>query len=342
MGGQIVDASAVAAPKPRNTENEKRALKEGRIPEAWTQKPALAQKDRDARWTVKYSKAKPSADGARRVDIAIPMFGYRNHVGIDRRHGLIRTWTATDAARHDGAQLPALLDRVNTGSGVWADTAYRSAKNESRLEAPRLQEPHPPQEAAGQADAEACLPRQRREVRGPGPCRACLRPPEGIHGAGDPHHRPRPGKGEDRPREACLQPAPHGPAGKSSRRGVTMSHGNGGMENSAEPSAANRATSTSRPQSHLRAGAAIRVLGGVRLAPSVLQQLLADQPAAAPFAQLLVGTETGDDTAVWQLDAQTCWIPTTDFFMPMVDDPRDFWRIAATNAISDVYAMGGA
>ena len=61
---------------------------------------------------MKYSKAKPSADGAKRVDIAIPMFGYKNHVGIDRRHGLIRTWSATDAARHDGAQLPGLLDKA--------------------------------------------------------------------------------------------------------------------------------------------------------------------------------------------------------------------------------------
>lgn len=80
---------------------------------------------------------------------------------------------------------------------------------------------------------------------------------------------------------------------------------------------------------------------GCKLAPSVLQQLLADQPAAQAYRQLLVGTETGDDAAVWQLDDDTCVIATTDFFMPMVDDPRDFGRIAATNAISDVYAMGG-
>src|SRR5262245_59762569 len=80
---------------------------------------------------------------------------------------------------------------------------------------------------------------------------------------------------------------------------------------------------------------------GCKLAPSVLQQLLADQPVAAPFAQLLVGTETADDAAVWQLDENTCIIATTDFFMPMVDDPCDFGRIAAANAISDVYAMGG-
>ncbi|WEX90109.1 selenide, water dikinase SelD [Sinorhizobium garamanticum] len=80
---------------------------------------------------------------------------------------------------------------------------------------------------------------------------------------------------------------------------------------------------------------------GCKLAPSVLQQLLADQPAGGPFSRLIVGTETGDDAAVWRLDDETCVIATTDFFMPMVDDPFDFGRIAATNAISDVYAMGG-
>jgi selenide, water dikinase len=81
---------------------------------------------------------------------------------------------------------------------------------------------------------------------------------------------------------------------------------------------------------------------GCKLAPSVLQELLANQAAATPFAKLLVGTETGDDAAVWQLDASTCVVATTDFFMPIVDDPVDFGRIAATNAISDVYAMGAS
>ena len=99
MGGQIADASIIAAPKQRNTEGEKAEIRAGRIPRAWKDKPAkLAQKDRDARWTVKWSKAKPAADGSPRVDLAVPAFGYKNHVGIDRRHGLIRTWTATDAA----------------------------------------------------------------------------------------------------------------------------------------------------------------------------------------------------------------------------------------------------
>ncbi|HEY4142649.1 MAG TPA: selenide, water dikinase SelD [Pseudolabrys sp.] len=80
---------------------------------------------------------------------------------------------------------------------------------------------------------------------------------------------------------------------------------------------------------------------GCKLAPSVLQNLLVDQPLATPYRQLLVGTETGDDAAVWQLEDGTCVIATTDFFTPVVDDPTDFGRIAATNAISDVYAMGG-
>src|SRR5215470_14497937 len=80
---------------------------------------------------------------------------------------------------------------------------------------------------------------------------------------------------------------------------------------------------------------------GCKLAPAVLQQLLVDHPAVSPYRQLLVGIETGDDAAVWQLDDGTCVIATTDFFMPVVDDPYDFGRIAATNAISDVYAMGG-
>ena len=79
---------------------------------------------------------------------------------------------------------------------------------------------------------------------------------------------------------------------------------------------------------------------GCKLAPAVLQELLANQPAAAPFRQLLVGVETGDDAAVWKVDDSTCVVATTDFFMPVVDDPFDFGRIAATNAISDIYAMG--
>ena len=87
---------------------------------------------------MKWSKAKPADDGSPRVDLAVPAFGYKNHIGIDRRHGLIRTWAATDAARHDGAQLPNLTSKANTGSEVWADTAYRSKANEKHLADYRL------------------------------------------------------------------------------------------------------------------------------------------------------------------------------------------------------------
>jgi len=93
----------------------------------------LRQKDRDARWTVKYTKAKPIESGRSRVDLAVPLFGYKNHIGIDRRHRLIRRWRVTDAARHDGALLPQLIDTNNTASNVRADTAYRSQANEQFL-----------------------------------------------------------------------------------------------------------------------------------------------------------------------------------------------------------------
>ena len=134
MGGQIVDATIVSAPKQRNTEEEKAAIREGRIPEGWQSRPAkLAQKDRDARWTLKTTKAKPSGGESKRIDLAIPAFGYKNHIAIDRRHGLIRQWTVSHAAAHDGARLEAVLDKRNMAAQVWADTAYRSAKNEAML-----------------------------------------------------------------------------------------------------------------------------------------------------------------------------------------------------------------
>ena len=135
MSGQLVDASIVAAPKQRNTRAEKDAIRDGRVPEDWRQKPAqLRQKDRDARWTVKTTKAKPRGEGETpMVDLAIPEFGYQNHISADRRHRLIRRWLVTDAAAHAGARLADLLDAGNTASDVWADTGYRSRKNEALL-----------------------------------------------------------------------------------------------------------------------------------------------------------------------------------------------------------------
>ena len=150
MGGQILDATVVQARQARLTAEEKAVVRGGGTPSGWS--PARrAQIDRDARWTLKRGRKRPPPeDGTSRrqqVEIAVPVFGYKSHVGIDRRHGLIRTWTITHAAAHDGGQLERLLDAGNTASQVWADTAYRSAANlavfAKRGLTARLQRPKP-------------------------------------------------------------------------------------------------------------------------------------------------------------------------------------------------------
>jgi IS5 family transposase len=118
-GGQIVDASIVSAPKQRNSKEENEAIKAGKTPEGWAEQPAKnAQKDKDARWTKKHGKS---------------FYGYKNHIGMDKMHKLIRKWDATDAAVHDSQKLDAVLDASNTSKEVWADSAYRSAGSEQRL-----------------------------------------------------------------------------------------------------------------------------------------------------------------------------------------------------------------
>ena len=98
MSGQILDATLVAAPKQRNTNAEKADLREGRIPEDWQDKPAkLSHKDRHARWTLKFTKAKRQDDGTMpSSDLAIPFFGYKSHISIDRKFRFIRKWKTTD------------------------------------------------------------------------------------------------------------------------------------------------------------------------------------------------------------------------------------------------------
>ena len=84
---------------------------------------------------------------------------------------------------------------------------------------------------------------------------------------------------------------------------------------------------------------------GCKISPTVLREILADTPfashMAAAYPDLLVGIEHGDDAAVYRLNDEQAIVATTDFFMPIVDDPYEFGRIAATNALSDVYSMGG-
>ena len=138
MGGQIVDATVIEARKPRLSRDEKATLRDGGTPSGWS-KARTRQIDRDGRWTLKRGK-KPLPQNTERqgVQIAVPMFGYKNHIGIDCRHGFIRRFTVTHAARHDGSQLANVLDPANTARGVWADTAYRSQANLALLRKRRL------------------------------------------------------------------------------------------------------------------------------------------------------------------------------------------------------------
>ena len=92
--------------------------------DGWADKPTKrCQKDVNARWTKKHGKTH---------------YGYKNHVNLDRKHKLIRRYHVTDAAMHDSQAVDQLLTRGNTGSGVWADAAYRSAEIETTLKAKGL------------------------------------------------------------------------------------------------------------------------------------------------------------------------------------------------------------
>ena len=150
MGGQIVDATVVEARRPRLTADEKATVKGGDVPAHWS-KAKRAQMDTDGRWTLKRGRKRSAGDGQPKAWVAdaivVPVFGYKNHLEIDRRHGFIRRFAVTDAAAHDGRQLSQLLDPANTASGVWADTAYRSAANVALLArrglVPHLQRPKP-------------------------------------------------------------------------------------------------------------------------------------------------------------------------------------------------------
>ena len=127
-GGQMVDATIVPVPTQRNSRDENEAVKAGRIPEEWDNKPAkLRQKDRDARWTKKHGRS---------------FFGYKNHVNADAKHKLIRRYEVTDAAVHDSQKLDGLLNKGNTSADVFADSAYRSSRDRGATARQRLQEPY--------------------------------------------------------------------------------------------------------------------------------------------------------------------------------------------------------
>ena len=141
MAGQIVDASLVPAPRQRNTDGEKQAIKDGQTArEIWPDQPnKAAQKDVSARWTLKIGgKVRYRPDGTPLPMIAVPVFGYKSHISIDRQFGFIREYAVTSASEADGRMLRRLVTTGNTSGDVWADSAYRSQSNEKWLAARML------------------------------------------------------------------------------------------------------------------------------------------------------------------------------------------------------------
>ena len=136
MGGQIIDATLVAAPKPRNSRDENARIKAGETARTiWPDQSArAAQKDTDARWTLKFAKAKVTEGGRKLADIAIPAFGYKSTISICRRFGFIRKGKTTNGACFDGHRLQDVVMCDNADPDVWADTAYRSKDSEEWLQ----------------------------------------------------------------------------------------------------------------------------------------------------------------------------------------------------------------
>lgn len=138
MSGQIVDASLVPAPKHRDGDGERKAIKAGKSAwEIWPDEPnKAAQKDTSARWTLKVGgKQRHRPDGTPPPMIATPVFGYEPRIGIDRRFGFIRAAAVTSAAEAEGRMLRHIVTTDDTGGEVRADSAYRSQSNEKWLAA---------------------------------------------------------------------------------------------------------------------------------------------------------------------------------------------------------------
>ncbi len=119
QGGQIVDATLIPVPKQHNSKAENECIKGKEVPSDWQEKPhKRSQKNTDARWTKKRGKS---------------YFGYKNHIGIDAEHRLIRRYVVTDASVHDLQVLGQLLDEDNDSDTIWGDSAYRSEDTDDTL-----------------------------------------------------------------------------------------------------------------------------------------------------------------------------------------------------------------
>jgi hypothetical protein len=170
--------------------------------------PKLRQKDRDARWTVKTTKADPKDGEMPMVDLAILDFGYQSHISTDHRHQLVRRWLVTDAAAYAGARLADPLDPANTASGAWTDTGYRSKKNGGLLRQ-RMRVRHVHREKPrGRPMPQRTARANAKKVRSPRPRRASLRRAERADGPVRPDHWPGAGDNQDRSRQPRPQHAP--------------------------------------------------------------------------------------------------------------------------------------
>ena len=169
-------------------------------------RPSSGKKDRDARWTVKFSKAKERANGSKpAVDIAIPTFGYQNHVSIDRQYGLIRRWDARPTRRLTRARGYARDCSTRPTPRAWCGRTRPIDRRSTRSSSPRTASSVAFTEASSAADAGDDAARQCPQVRGPLARRARLRDAERQNGALHPDHRHSQGDDEDRHGKHRLQ-----------------------------------------------------------------------------------------------------------------------------------------
>ena len=153
MSGQIVDATLVPLPSNAIPMARRRRSRKASLPKRFGQISRIRPRKRIPMlgWTLKIGgKVRYRPDGTPLPQIALPVFGYKSHISIDRKFGFIRGSMVTSAADADGRQLRYVLCKDNTASDVWADSAYRSQSNEKWLASKHADKPSPSTQASRQ------------------------------------------------------------------------------------------------------------------------------------------------------------------------------------------------
>jgi Transposase domain (DUF772)/Transposase DDE domain len=200
-GGQIIDATIVSVPKQRNTKEENEAIKAGKTPEGWEKQSAKnAQKDKDARWTKKNDES---------------FYGYKNHLGVDKVHKLIRKWDFDGRIRARQSEAGRYARSLQHRQGGLGGQRLPLGADRGGPEGEGLAEPYTPARRAQSSAVRAPEIGQHDPLEGARPCRARIRPPAEFDGRQDrAHHRHRAGEVQDRNDESRLQ---HPPAGQLKR-----------------------------------------------------------------------------------------------------------------------------